>query len=118
MSRRRKHGDSPGLKSTPPKAAAAEECSSVVEPGKRRLRSARGSGLRRAGERSPRPVPQQEQPPAAASCSKSNPEGETSATRPLRACALQPHSPLAKEKPGVRVGVESEVFPFSGLLPS
>ncbi|XP_025788272.1 ewing's tumor-associated antigen 1 [Puma concolor] len=74
MSRRRKHGDSPGLKSTPPKAAAAEECSSVVEPGKRRLRSARGSGLRRAGERSPRPMPQQEQPPAAASCSKSNPE--------------------------------------------
>ncbi|XP_077622526.1 ewing's tumor-associated antigen 1 isoform X2 [Crocuta crocuta] len=74
MSRRRKHGDSPGLKNTPRKAAAAEECSSVVEPGKRRLRSARGSGLRRAGERSPQPVPQQEQPPAAASCSKSNPE--------------------------------------------
>ncbi|XP_030880310.1 ewing's tumor-associated antigen 1 isoform X1 [Leptonychotes weddellii] len=74
MSRRRKHGDSPGLKNTPRKAAAAEECSSMVEPGKRRLRSARGSEPRRAGETSPRPVPQQEQPPAAASCSKSNPE--------------------------------------------
>ncbi|XP_022360264.1 ewing's tumor-associated antigen 1 isoform X1 [Enhydra lutris kenyoni] len=74
MSRRRKHGDSPGLKNTPRKAAAAEECSSMVEPGKRRLRSARGSRPRRAGETSPRPVPQQEQPPAAASCSKSNPE--------------------------------------------
>ncbi|XP_004691521.1 PREDICTED: ewing's tumor-associated antigen 1 [Condylura cristata] len=72
MSRRRKHGDSPGLKSTPRKAA--EECSSVVEPGKRRLRSARGSGLRGAGEGPPVPQPQQEQPPAAASCSKSNPE--------------------------------------------
>lgn len=72
MSRRRKHGDSPGLKSTPRKAA--EECSSVVEPGKRRLRSARGSGLRGAGEATPVPLPQQEQPPAAAWCSKSNPE--------------------------------------------
>lgn len=85
MSRRRKHGDSPGLKNTPRKAPAAEECSSMVEPGKRRLRSARGSGPHRAGDTSPRSVPQQEQPPAAASCSKSNPEGETSATRPLRA---------------------------------
>uniref|UniRef100_A0A7N5KMN9 ETAA1 activator of ATR kinase n=1 Tax=Ailuropoda melanoleuca TaxID=9646 RepID=A0A7N5KMN9_AILME len=76
MSRRRKHGDSPGLKNTPRKAPAAEECSSMVEPGKRRLRSARGSGPRRAGDTSPRSVLQQEQPPAAASCSKSNPEGK------------------------------------------
>ncbi|XP_008583359.1 PREDICTED: ewing's tumor-associated antigen 1 [Galeopterus variegatus] len=65
MSRRRKHGDSPGSKITPRKtAAAAEEWSPVVEPGRRRLRSARGSGLRGAGEG----------PPAAASCSKSNPD--------------------------------------------
>lgn len=74
MSRRRKHGDSPGLKNTPRKATATEECSSVVEPGKRRLRSAHGSGPRGARERPTRPLPQQEQPPAAASCSKSNPE--------------------------------------------
>ncbi|XP_058407054.1 ewing's tumor-associated antigen 1 isoform X1 [Diceros bicornis minor] len=75
MSRRRKHGDSPGLKNTPLKAAAAaEECTSVVEPGKRRLRASRGSGLRRVAEGPSRPLPQQEQPPAAASCSKSNPE--------------------------------------------
>lgn len=67
MSRRRKHGDSLGLKNTPLKAAAAaaEEGSSVAEPGKRRLRSA---------EPRPRPARQREQPPAAASCSKSNPE--------------------------------------------
>ncbi|XP_054557652.1 ewing's tumor-associated antigen 1 isoform X2 [Talpa occidentalis] len=68
MSRRRKHGDSPGLKSTPRKAA--EDCSSVVEPGKRRLRAARGSGLRGAGEGPPVPQPQQEQPPAAATCER------------------------------------------------
>lgn len=74
MSRRRKHGDSPGLKSTLRKAAAAEECSSVVEPGKRRLRSARESGLYEVAEGPIRPMPQQEQPPAAASGSKSNPE--------------------------------------------
>nr|KAF6446638.1 ETAA1 activator of ATR kinase [Rousettus aegyptiacus] len=74
MSRRRKHGDSPGLKSTLRKAAAAEECTSVVEPGKRRLRSARGSGLYGVADGPPRPMPQQEQPPAAASGSKSNPE--------------------------------------------
>ncbi|KAG8510130.1 Ewing's tumor-associated antigen 1, partial [Galemys pyrenaicus] len=72
MSRRRKHGDSPGLKSTPRKAA--EECSSVVEPGKRRLRAARGSGLRGAGEGPPAALLQREQRPAAASSSKSNPE--------------------------------------------
>ncbi|XP_012605651.2 ewing's tumor-associated antigen 1 isoform X1 [Microcebus murinus] len=74
MSRRRKHGDSPGLKNTPRKIAATEECGSVVEPGRRRLKSARGSGLLGAGERPPGPMRQQEQPPAAASCSKSNPE--------------------------------------------
>ncbi|XP_074197348.1 LOW QUALITY PROTEIN: ewing's tumor-associated antigen 1 [Camelus bactrianus] len=84
MSRRRKHGDSPSLKNTPRKAAAApaaaaaaaaaEECGSVAEQGKRRLRSAGASGLRGAGDRPPRPQPQQEQPPAATSCSKSNPE--------------------------------------------
>lgn len=74
MNRRRKHGDSPCLMNTPRKAAAPDECTSVVEPGKRRLRSARRSGLRGAGAGSPRPMPQQEQPPAAAWCSKSNPE--------------------------------------------
>ncbi|XP_016079722.1 PREDICTED: ewing's tumor-associated antigen 1 isoform X2 [Miniopterus natalensis] len=75
MSRRRKFGDSPGLKDTQRQAAAAaEECSSVVESGKRRLRSARGSGLRGAGEGRLQPLPQQEQPSVAASCSKSNPE--------------------------------------------
>ncbi|XP_054584079.1 ewing's tumor-associated antigen 1 [Eptesicus fuscus] len=74
MSRRRKLGDSPGLKNTPRQAAAAaaEECSSVVESGKRRLRSARGSGLRGAGEGPLQPVPQPEQPSVAASCGKSN----------------------------------------------
>ncbi|XP_045405703.1 ewing's tumor-associated antigen 1 isoform X1 [Lemur catta] len=74
MSRRRKHGDSPGLKNTPRKTPAAEECGSVVEPGRRRLKSAHRSGLRGAGERPPGPMREQEQPPAAASCSKSNPE--------------------------------------------
>lgn len=77
MSRRRKHGDSPGLKQTPRKGMATEECRSVVESGKRRLRAARCSGPQGPGERPPRPLPQQEQPPVAASCSKSNPEGET-----------------------------------------
>ncbi|XP_023613226.1 ewing's tumor-associated antigen 1 isoform X2 [Myotis lucifugus] len=72
MSRRRKLGDSPGPKNTPRQAAAAaEECSSVVESGKRRLRSARGSGLRGAGGEGPLPpVPQPEQPSGAASCGK------------------------------------------------
>nr|KAF6307854.1 ETAA1 activator of ATR kinase [Myotis myotis] len=71
MSRRRKLGDSPGPKNTPRQAAAAEECSSVVESGKRRLRSARGSGLRGAGGEGPLPpVPQPEQPSVAASCGK------------------------------------------------
>lgn len=71
MSRRRKLGDSPGPKNTPRQAAAAEECSSVVESGKRRLRSARGSGLRGAGGEGPLPpVPQLEQPSTAASCGK------------------------------------------------
>ncbi|XP_036291441.1 ewing's tumor-associated antigen 1 isoform X2 [Pipistrellus kuhlii] len=73
MSRRRKLGDSPGPKRTPRQAAAtaaAEECSSVAESGKRRLRSARGSGLRGAGEGSQQPVPQPEQPSVAASCEK------------------------------------------------
>ncbi|XP_070284546.1 ewing's tumor-associated antigen 1 isoform X2 [Myotis yumanensis] len=72
MSRRRKLGDSPGPKNTPRQAAAAaEECSSVVESGKRRLRSARGSGLRGAGGEEPLPpVPQPEQPSVAASCEK------------------------------------------------
>ncbi|KAM9212004.1 ewing's tumor-associated antigen 1 [Dugong dugon] len=74
MSRRRKHGDGPGPKDSPRKTAAAEECSSVVEPGRRRLRPTRGSWLRGAGEGPPPPVRQQEQPPAAASCSKSYPE--------------------------------------------
>ncbi|XP_065785111.1 ewing's tumor-associated antigen 1 [Muntiacus reevesi] len=74
MSRRRKHGDSPSLKQTPRKGMATEECRSVVESGKRRLRAARGSGPQGPGERPPRPLPQQEQPPVAASCSKSNPE--------------------------------------------
>ncbi|XP_008064029.1 ewing's tumor-associated antigen 1 [Carlito syrichta] len=74
MSRRRKLGDSPGLKNTPHKTAAAAECGSGVEPGRRRLRSARGSRLTGAGVRPPGPMRQQEQSPAAASCSKSNPE--------------------------------------------
>ncbi|OWK10560.1 ETAA1 [Cervus elaphus hippelaphus] len=55
---------------------ATEECRSVVESGKRRLRAARCSGPQGPGERPPRPLPQQEQPPVAASCSKSNPEGK------------------------------------------
>ncbi|XP_054978658.1 ewing's tumor-associated antigen 1 [Sorex araneus] len=74
MSRRRKHGESPGLKNTPRKAMAAEDCSSVGESGKRRLRSARGSGPGGAAEGSPRPTLRRERPPAASSCSKSNPE--------------------------------------------
>uniref|UniRef100_A0A8C0XQ47 ETAA1 activator of ATR kinase n=1 Tax=Castor canadensis TaxID=51338 RepID=A0A8C0XQ47_CASCN len=74
MSRRRKYGDIPILKNTPYKAAAAEECNSVIEPGRRRPRSARRSGLRVAGEGPPGPGRPQEQRPAAASCSKSNPE--------------------------------------------
>ena len=110
MSRRRKHGDSPGLKQTPRKGIATEEGRSVVESGKRRLRAARGSGPQGPGERAPRPLPQQEHPPVAASCSKSNPEGETWAVGSslgLSASASEP-----------RVGVESEiVFSFPGLLP-
>ncbi|XP_003793504.1 ewing's tumor-associated antigen 1 isoform X1 [Otolemur garnettii] len=74
MSRRRKHGDSPGPRNTPRKTAVAEEFGSVVEPGRRRLRSAHHSGLRGPGEGPYEPRRQQEQPPAAASCSKSNPE--------------------------------------------
>ncbi|XP_053445690.1 ewing's tumor-associated antigen 1 isoform X2 [Nycticebus coucang] len=74
MSRRRKHGDSPGPRNTPRKTAAAEEFCSVVDPGRRRLRSAHDSGLRGPGEGPPGPRRQQEQPPVAASCSKSNPE--------------------------------------------
>ncbi|XP_004449241.2 ewing's tumor-associated antigen 1 isoform X2 [Dasypus novemcinctus] len=70
MSRRRKHGDDLGPKDMPRKTAAAEECSSVVGPGRRRLRSARDSGLRGAAEGPPPPMWQQAQPPAAASCSK------------------------------------------------
>ncbi|XP_011895029.1 PREDICTED: ewing's tumor-associated antigen 1 isoform X2 [Cercocebus atys] len=38
MSRRRKHDDSPSPKKTPHKTVAAEDCGSVVEPGRRRLR--------------------------------------------------------------------------------
>ncbi|KAM6180332.1 ewing's tumor-associated antigen 1 [Erethizon dorsatum] len=64
MSRRRKYGGTPSPKSTPRKTAAAEECSSMVEPGRRRLRSARRSEPRGSGDWSP----------AAASCSKSHPE--------------------------------------------
>ncbi|PNI66496.1 ETAA1 isoform 1 [Pan troglodytes] len=74
MSRRRKHDDSPSPKKTPHKTAAAEECGSVVEPGRRRLRSARGSWPCGAREGPPGPVRQREQPPTAALCSKSNPE--------------------------------------------
>ncbi|XP_061067137.1 ewing's tumor-associated antigen 1 isoform X1 [Eubalaena glacialis] len=104
MSRRRKYGDSPGLKNTPRKAAATEECSSVVETGKRRLRSARGSGPCGAGERPPRPLPQQEQPPVAASCSKSNPEGETWAGGPPWASAPQLQKPARdRETPGAEM---------------
>uniref|UniRef100_A0A2K6RRB8 ETAA1 activator of ATR kinase n=1 Tax=Rhinopithecus roxellana TaxID=61622 RepID=A0A2K6RRB8_RHIRO len=73
MSRRRKHDDSPSPKKTPHKTAAAE-CGSVVEPGRRRLRSARGSWPCGAREGPPGPVRQREQPPTAALCSKSNPE--------------------------------------------
>ncbi|XP_058523881.1 ewing's tumor-associated antigen 1 [Ochotona princeps] len=75
MSRRRKHGDSPAPKKTPLQAAAAEECSSVVEPGRRRLRSARGSRQQRvAGEGPTWPGRPREQRPAAAWCSKSDPK--------------------------------------------
>lgn len=76
MNRRRKHGDFSGLKNTPRKAAAAEEYSSVAEPGKRRLRSARSSALAGpgAGEGPVPPGPCGEQPPPVASCSKSYPE--------------------------------------------
>ncbi|XP_048660156.1 ewing's tumor-associated antigen 1 isoform X2 [Marmota marmota marmota] len=42
MSRRRKYGDSSAPKNTPRRTAATEDCSSVVEPGSRRLKSARG----------------------------------------------------------------------------
>ena len=116
MSRRRKHGDSSGLKQTPRKAMATEECSSVFESGKRRLRAARGSGPQGPGERPPRPLPQQEQPPVAASCSKSNPEGETWAAGPPWASAPQRLSASASEP---RVGVESEiVFFFPWASPS
>lgn len=89
MSRRRKHGDSSGLKQTPRKAMATEEGSLVFESGKRRLRAARGSGPQGPGERPPRPLPQQEQPPVAASCRKSNTEGETWAAGPPWASAPQ-----------------------------
>ncbi|XP_032147819.1 ewing's tumor-associated antigen 1 isoform X1 [Sapajus apella] len=74
MSRRRKLDDSPNPKNTPHKTAATEECGSVVEPGRRRLRPARDSWPRGAKEGPPGPVRQREQPPAAALCSKSNPE--------------------------------------------
>ncbi|XP_007938264.1 ewing's tumor-associated antigen 1 [Orycteropus afer afer] len=74
MNRRRKHGDGLGPKDSPRKTAAAEDSSLVVEPGRRRLRSTRGSGLHGAGEGPLLPVRQREQPPVAASCSKSNPE--------------------------------------------
>ncbi|XP_006881099.1 PREDICTED: ewing's tumor-associated antigen 1-like [Elephantulus edwardii] len=70
MSRRRKHGEGSGPKDSPRKP---EECGSL-EPGRRRLRSSRGSGPRGAGEVLPQPVWQQGQLPAAADCSKSNPE--------------------------------------------
>lgn len=106
MSRRRKLGDSPGPKRTPRQAAAtaaAEECSSVAESGKRRLRSARGSGLRGAGEGSLPPVPQPEQPSVAASCGKSN-SGEGDAASP---------GMLGWEGGGVA----SAEFSFSGPLP-
>ncbi|KAK2494398.1 hypothetical protein MC885_015451 [Smutsia gigantea] len=93
MSRRRKHGDAPGLKNTPRKAAATEESSPVVEPEKRRLRSAGGSGLRGAGDRSPQPMLQQEQPPAAASCSKSIPEGKERYVTPKRMLKMDLLSP-------------------------
>lgn len=73
MSRRRKHGEFPGLKKTPRKAAAVEEYS-LVESGKRRLRSDPGSGLALAGEGPLQPGVYQEQPPPVASCSKSHPE--------------------------------------------
>ncbi|XP_047379026.1 ewing's tumor-associated antigen 1 isoform X1 [Sciurus carolinensis] len=74
MSRRRKYGDSSAPKNTPRTTAASEECSSVVEPGSRRLRSARRSVLRVAGEGPPGPTWQQEQRPAVASGINSNPE--------------------------------------------
>ncbi|XP_076990527.1 ewing's tumor-associated antigen 1 isoform X2 [Tamandua tetradactyla] len=74
MSRRRKHGDSPGPKDMPRRTASAEEGSSVAEPERRRLRSARQAGLCGAAEGPSRSVRQRAQPPAAATCSKSNPE--------------------------------------------
>lgn len=74
MSRRRKYGDSPAPKNTPLKTAAAEDCGSVVEPRRRRLKSARGSRSRVAGEGPGPPVRQREQRPAAAGCSKSTPK--------------------------------------------
>uniref|UniRef100_A0A8D2AQR6 Uncharacterized protein n=1 Tax=Sciurus vulgaris TaxID=55149 RepID=A0A8D2AQR6_SCIVU len=73
MSRRRKYGDSSAPKNTP-RTTASEECSSVVEPGSRRLRSARRSVLRVAGEGPPGPTWQQEQSPAVNSGINSNPE--------------------------------------------
>lgn len=91
MSRRRKLGDSPGPKHTP--RPAAEDCSSVVESGKRRLRAARGSGLRGAGEGPLQPVPPPEQPSVAASCGKSNPGWGGGVRRGLpgpRPCSPQP----------------------------
>ncbi|XP_023576650.1 ewing's tumor-associated antigen 1 isoform X2 [Octodon degus] len=54
MSRRRKYAGTPSPKSTPSKSAAAEESSSSrVEPGRRRLRSARRSEPRGPAEWSP-----------------------------------------------------------------
>lgn len=104
MSRRRKHGDSPAPKKTPLQAAAAEECSSVVEPGRRRLRSARGSRQQRvAGEGSTWPWRPREQRPAAAWCSKSDPKGETSAARLAGALAPSPIAQLVTGKVGAGV---------------
>ncbi|KAM6219354.1 LOW QUALITY PROTEIN: ewing's tumor-associated antigen 1-like [Rhynchocyon petersi] len=73
MSRRRKHGYSPGPK-VARRTSAAEVCSSAAEPGRRRLRSSRCPGLCGVEERHPQPVLQQKQRPTVASCSKSNPE--------------------------------------------
>lgn len=117
MSRRRKHGDSPGLKSTLRKAAAAEECTSVVEPGKRRLRSARGSGLYGVADGPPWPMPQQEQPPAAASGSKSNPEGETWAARPLGFGTIAPQPSLQLGNPGWEWGWSLKSVSSLGFSP-
>lgn len=117
MSRRRKHDDSPSPKKTPHKTVAAEECGSVVEPGRRRLRSARGSWPCGAREGPPGPVRQREQPPTAALCSKSNPEGETSAARPALASAPHPHSPAYNREIWGGGGVWS-VYCVSGIHPS